>query len=244
MKKLLFFSLIASFAFLTSCNKDDDSDHNDDALDYSISINSPTTEDKKVNDTVPIEVVFKSGTGGTIHHINVRVYNVADNSIEAYNGPAEAHVMEASGTYTFTYDLVLNSDNNVTAHSDWIVEAKVWGHEAGSEEKIETLQFHVHPQFAYSIAINNPNTDDKHVNDVLPIEVVFNSGNGSTVHHVKVRIYNAADNTIEAYNGPDDAHVMETSGTYTLSQDLLLNSEPTGFWKQRFGATKWVLRRK
>ncbi|MFT7450800.1 MAG: hypothetical protein ACI9VN_001521, partial [Patescibacteria group bacterium] len=131
MKKLLLFSLLASFALFTSCDKDDDS-QDDTTLDYTITINNPTVDDKKVNDTVPLEVVFKSETGGTVHHVNVRVYNIVSD-VEAYNGPADAHVMETGGTYTFSHDLVLSADNNVEAHSDWILEAKVWGHEAGSE---------------------------------------------------------------------------------------------------------------
>lgn len=34
---------------------------------------------------------------------------------------------------------------DVDAHTDWIVEAKAWGHEAGAAEGMETIEFHVHP---------------------------------------------------------------------------------------------------
>ncbi len=56
-----------------------------------------------------------------------------------------AHVHETSGEYGYHDDFVLSNENNVEGHTDWILEAKVWGHEAGDGEVIEMIEFHVHP---------------------------------------------------------------------------------------------------
>ena len=88
---------------------------------------------------------FESHVGETVHHINVRIYNAADNT-EIYNKPSNAHVHEESGTYEYHDDFMLIEDNGVNAHSDWILEAKVWGDGEGKGEVIETVEFHVHPE--------------------------------------------------------------------------------------------------
>jgi hypothetical protein len=79
-----------------------------------------------------------------VHHINVRIVNVAD-SIEIYNLPVDAHVSETDGSHSYSDTFILSEDNDVSTHADWRVEAKLWGHDAGEEEETETLQFHVYP---------------------------------------------------------------------------------------------------
>ncbi|MFT5168360.1 MAG: hypothetical protein ACI8P3_003603, partial [Saprospiraceae bacterium] len=34
----------------------------------------------------------------------------------------------------------------VMEDTDWILEAKVWGHEGGVGEVMESIEFHVHPE--------------------------------------------------------------------------------------------------
>lgn len=146
-KRLFFFlALFASITFLTSCDKDDDDAMMDTDPEYSITINSPSTDDKNLNDDIHIHVDFESATEQTVHHVNVRIYNKDDNTLEIYNGPGEAHVHESSGKYEHHADFSLTEANSVSAHSDWILEAKVWGHEAGAAEVTKTIEFHVHPE--------------------------------------------------------------------------------------------------
>ncbi len=145
MKKIFYFlAIVASVSFLTSCGDDDDA--METSPEYSITFNSPSTDDKNLNDDIHIHVDFISGTDQTVHHANVRIYNKADNSIEIFNGPSGAHVHEDSGKYELHADLALTAANGVAAHTDWIVEAKVWGHDEGVAEVIETMEFHVHPE--------------------------------------------------------------------------------------------------
>ncbi|MFT7605262.1 MAG: hypothetical protein ACI8VT_002856 [Saprospiraceae bacterium] len=147
MKRIFFFlAIVASVSFLSSCNHNDDGDHMDDDPQYSITINSPNTDDKQVNDDIHIHVVFESATSETVHHANVRIYNKADNAIEIYNGPAAEHVHETSGKYELHADLALTEANDVMEDTDWILEAKVWGHEGGVGEVMESIEFHVHPE--------------------------------------------------------------------------------------------------
>ena len=146
MKRTFFFLVIlTSVSFLSSCGSDDD-DHMDTDPQYIITINSPNTDDKHVNDDIHIHVVFESATDETVHHTNVRIYNKVDNSIEIFNGPADAHVHETSGKYELHADLSLTETNGVMAHTDWVLEAKVWGHEDGLSEVMESIEFHVHPE--------------------------------------------------------------------------------------------------
>jgi len=145
MKRIFFFlALLATTSAFVSCDKDDD-DHMDDPQ-YSITFNGPITEDKKVNDEMHVHIDFISGNNMTIHHVNVKIYNKEDNTIEIFNGPASAHVHEESGKYELHTDLNLTGANGVVAHTDWVVEAKVWGHEAGAAEVTEMVEFHVHEE--------------------------------------------------------------------------------------------------
>ncbi len=130
------FVAVGLFAF-SSCGDDDTMD----APVYTISINDPTSDDKKVGDMIDLKIVASEASAGTVHHMKVRIYNKADNT-EIYNKPDDAHVHAESGSYTYEDQIELAVD----AHTDWILEAKVWGHDAGLAEKIETVEFHVHPQ--------------------------------------------------------------------------------------------------
>lgn len=107
---------------------------------YEITIDNPTTDDKKVGDMLDIKVVASEANDGTVHHMKVRIYNKADNQ-EIYNQPDDAHVHSMTGSYTFEDQIMLDVDG----HTDWILEAKVWGHEAGAAEVVKTVEFHVHP---------------------------------------------------------------------------------------------------
>ncbi len=147
MKRLFFFlALVASVSFFASCDKDDDDDMQGDDPQYSITIHSPNTDDKHVNDEIHIHVDFESANDETVHHVNVRIYNKDDNSIEIYNAPGDAHVHATSGKHEHHADFTLSNANGVDAHTDWILEAKVWGHEGGVGEVVKSIEFHVHPE--------------------------------------------------------------------------------------------------
>jgi len=126
----------------TACDKDDDDadDHSDDPV-YSIMVMQPTTDDKMAGDSMHIHIEVSEASDETIHHFQVRIYNADDNTEVVYTGPSEAHVHDESGAYSYHDDFLLDVD----AHTDWILEAKVWGHDAGAAEKVETVEFHVHP---------------------------------------------------------------------------------------------------
>ncbi len=142
MKNILLYLLAASFVFFASC-KDDESDDPID-FDYHAHIHLPNTDDKQIGDLLEIEVDFESHTGETVHHIKVRIYNKVDNT-EIYNKPSDAHIHEEDGDYTFSDTFELSNANGVEADTDWVLEAKVWGHEAGVAEDISTVEFHVNP---------------------------------------------------------------------------------------------------
>lgn len=134
---------IALLAVLTmpfaACKKND-THSMDDLPHYHAHILSPDASDKHVGDTLHIEIEFEEHDGKTIHHINVRIFNKNDGT-EIYNQPQQAHIHETSGYYKFTDDFVLDVD----PHTDWVLEARVWGHEDGVAEVTETVEFHVHP---------------------------------------------------------------------------------------------------
>ncbi len=140
MKNYFFLVLLFScFIGFNACSDDDMEQM--DTPDYHAHINSPNADDKKVGDKINIEINFEDHNGGTVHHVKVRIVNAADGT-EIYKKPNEAHVHETSGKYTYSDELTLNVD----AHTDWLLIAKVWGHEAGAHEVSDTLGFHVHPQ--------------------------------------------------------------------------------------------------
>lgn len=145
MKQLFFLSFMLSFSILiTSCGDDDNAMEEVD-YQYHAHIHTPNTDDKKVGDDLDIDIEFESHSGEAVHHVNVRIYNKAD-STEIYNQPDVAHVHETDGLFEFEDTFTLSNANGVVAHTDWILEAKVWGHEGRDGEVTETVEFHVHPE--------------------------------------------------------------------------------------------------
>ena len=144
MNTIKFLFAIAVLSF-TSCGDDHDHGDGDTDFKYHAHIISPNADNKKVNDMIDIEVMFESHSGETVHHVNVALYEDGNAENVIFSGPDEAHVHASEGNYTFKHSLAL-SDDKVAAHTNWILEAKVWGHEAGAGEVIETLVFHVHPE--------------------------------------------------------------------------------------------------
>lgn len=154
MNKLLILSIsILSVLFFTACDKDDNSEID---YEYHAHIMSPNADDKKVGDDIHLHVNFESHTGETVHNVNVKIYNEADNSIVIYDGPTDAHVKASEGSYELHDDISLTAAKGVEGHTNWILEAKVWpmsdddgehNHEEehGEHTVTETLKFHVHP---------------------------------------------------------------------------------------------------
>lgn len=137
MKNKAYFSLlIIVLAFFAACTEEVVTE----TYAYHAHILSPNATDKHVGDTIHVHIDFEEHSGKTVHHVNVRIYNKADNT-EIYNQPDNAHVHEDSGAYAFHDDVILH----VAPHTDWVLQAKVWGMEAGEGETSETVEFHVHP---------------------------------------------------------------------------------------------------
>lgn len=132
MKKFFFMSLLASLFVFNACKDDDDSS---DTPDYQIEIESPNANDKAVGDELDIHVHFSDKNGGEVHHVNVRIYEKTSGT-EIYNKPDEAHV-HADGEYSFEDTLTL------TTAGQYVLEAKVWGHDDGISEVTESVEFKV-----------------------------------------------------------------------------------------------------
>lgn len=135
MKKLLLLGFLPAIFLFNAC-KEDEGDTTVEP-EYQIQIMSPDSADKTVGDNLHIHVEFEDQNGGTVHHINIRVYDKATGT-EIYNMPASAHVHKAS-PYSYEDDLTLAVDPD----TDWVLEAKVWGHDDGVAETSEKLEFHV-----------------------------------------------------------------------------------------------------
>ncbi len=146
MKKFWIYLFFLGAVTITACDKDGDGhDHEDETTEYSIQIMSPSADDKKVDDMIHLHINFDEANSGTIHHVNVKIYEDGNTDNVIYDGPSEAHVHEESGHFEHHADFMLNADNGVEGHTNWILEAKVWGHEAGKHEVMMTRGFHVHP---------------------------------------------------------------------------------------------------
>jgi len=144
-KYILLFLVIS----LVSCNDDEamEDDMMPAATEYAIQVMSPSADDKKVGEEIHIHVNFDETNMSTIHHVNVKIFKDGDDTVVMYDGPAEAHIHDDSGHYELHADVLLDSTNNVAAHTDWVVEAKVWGHDSGVAEVIDNSRmFHVHPE--------------------------------------------------------------------------------------------------
>ena len=145
MKNILFLFLAFGLFTFAACGDDDNNDVGT-TFDYHAHIVSP--EDMSMyhmGDTLGIEVNFEEHNGGTVHHIAVRVYKKDDNSMELFHRAGDEHVHATSGEFEYKHDLELTADNGFEEHTDYILEAKVWGETDGEGEVISTAQFHVHP---------------------------------------------------------------------------------------------------
>ena len=137
------FLSLTLFIFLltqSSCNKEELID----IFEYQVTINSPDSENKHLDDTIHIHVNFESSTGEIVHHINVQIYNKNEGTV-IYNKPETAHIHETGGVFEWHDNFVLSEANALSGHSDWVLEAKVWGHMSGEGEQTKTVEFHVHP---------------------------------------------------------------------------------------------------
>jgi len=112
---------------------------------YHAHIHSPNTDDKKVGDELSIDVEFESHSGETVHHVEVMIYDKDNPDNIIYKKPEEAHVHATEAEYIYKDVIMLNGDNGVEGHTDWVLQARVWG-PAGAGEVIESVEFHVHPE--------------------------------------------------------------------------------------------------
>jgi len=129
--------ILFAIGFLATGCKDDDTGEVTPPV-YTVQIMSPNADDKMVGDSIHIHVNFDEANQETIHHVKVTITNKADSTV-LYTGPSAAHVHEETGHYEYHDDVALNVD----AGTEWILEAKVWGHEAGLAEVAETVEFKV-----------------------------------------------------------------------------------------------------
>lgn len=137
----VYYITIFSLLVLTqiSCDKDDDPIN----YDYHAHVISPSSADKSLGETLFISVDFESHSGEAVKHINVRIFN-ADNTLVVYDQPSNPHIAGDASSYNFSDQFVLSAANGVTAGA-WVLEAKVWGAEDGSDEVVERIEFHVNP---------------------------------------------------------------------------------------------------
>jgi len=137
----LFLILMCSFSvcLLNSCKETPS-----EKYDYHIHIHKPDAEDKKMGDSMHIHVDFESKTEETVHNVNVRIYDKETNE-EVYNAPTDSHV-HGESKHEHHADFELNAANKIAGHSNYILEAKVWAHDAGEAEVVKKVEFHVHPE--------------------------------------------------------------------------------------------------
>lgn len=135
MKKLSFLVFVLGLIAMQSCKEPEEMQLDPE---YHAHIMSPNADAKSVGESIHLHIEFEDHNGGTVHHVKVRIYNKADGT-EIYNQPDVAHVHETSGLYEYHDDVTLDVDPNTT----WVLEAKVWGHDAGAHEVVETVEFDV-----------------------------------------------------------------------------------------------------
>lgn len=139
MKHLIYLIPIVILAFF-SC--DTHEHHEEVDYKYHAHIQSPNTDDRNLNDTINISVLFESHAGETVHNISVRIYE-KDSKTDVFK--KSEHVHATDGKFTFSEDFALSETNGIKAHSNYILEAKVWGHEDNEGLESEMIEFHVHP---------------------------------------------------------------------------------------------------
>jgi len=109
-------------------------------VDYNITINNPDTSIKKINESMPIQIDFKSRNNKTVHYIQVRIYNKSNNN-EIYKKPDDNHIDDGSGFYTFTDTIVLSANNGFSLSSTFVLEVKVWSPDKEEKEVVKTTEF-------------------------------------------------------------------------------------------------------
>jgi len=142
MKKFLFLLFAVPFLFVACGEDEDDHMHGDEAVDYEIHIESPDDSTKNMGDDITFKVEAHDHNGGVLHHFRARLYK-KDTGEEVFSEPTDAHV-HTTGDYEFEKTIQATMANGFEGHGDYIFEVKVWGHEAGEHEKMETVEFHVH----------------------------------------------------------------------------------------------------
>lgn len=109
---------------------------------YHAHINSPNADDRNMNDTISISVLFESHSGETVHNISVDIYEKDSKSVVFSQS---SHVHATSGKYTFSDTFVLSEVNGVKEDKHYVLEAKVWGHKEDEGLETSTIEFFVHP---------------------------------------------------------------------------------------------------
>ncbi len=155
MKNIFLLCTIINVFFIMSCSNSDDNpvgssnpistgNTNPAAnnFDYQIKITSPNKIAKNIDESITIEIEFKSNTGKVVHYIEIRIYNKSNNK-EIYKEPSNNHVDDSSGLYNFNDNFVLSENNGVSVNTNWVLEAKVWGTNANEADVIKTLEFQV-----------------------------------------------------------------------------------------------------
>jgi len=144
MKNLLMF-LFAATVFLTanSCKDDEHMHTNEEGFEYHAHIDSPTADMKLMGETLDIKVDFESHAGKTVHHVKVTLTE-KDGTTPIIDEPADAHVHAMDGAFSYTKSIEMTEANGFAAHTDYVLEARVWAEEEGKEEVVETVEFHLH----------------------------------------------------------------------------------------------------
>ncbi|TAK36953.1 MAG: hypothetical protein EPO28_12790 [Saprospiraceae bacterium] len=141
MNKILLLTLFFGLFLVNSCKNDPATP----GPDYHVHFVSPDAGVKHIGETINIKVDFEDHNGGTVHHINVKIYSQLDPNNVIFDMPTEPHVHETSGFYEFNENFTLDGAI-IPPHTDWVLKASVWGHDDGVAEVSDSLSFHVIPQ--------------------------------------------------------------------------------------------------
>ena len=139
-KSILILMTLCSACIINSCKEkeaDDMHHHDDTSLSYHIHVHNINTAYTQA-DTLKLNVDFEEHHGGKVHHINVSLFSISDTLNALYSKPAEAHV-HADGSYNFIDNVALSAFSKGV----YLLKAKVWGHEANTDEVIERNIFEI-----------------------------------------------------------------------------------------------------
>jgi hypothetical protein len=138
MKQIILY-LLGAFLFIAIVNGCDDEPEPLPENVYQIRIIEPSIDFVMNTDTLKLHIEFSDSLGGVVENVKVRFYSLADNTV-VYEEP-DSSAVASSGTYTFTGFRLLN---DLPAHSNWVLEARVWGKNPGESEVVKTKGIHVH----------------------------------------------------------------------------------------------------